>query len=70
MTEEELRIKLERFASKPDDALECTEVGAAFLECSPRTLRYHPLAKRIYITPRRYNYTVGNLRQIARGGGK
>jgi hypothetical protein len=68
MTEQELRTALERFASKSDDALECAEVGAAFLGCSQRTLRYHPAAKRIYVTPRRYNYAVGNIRQIARGG--
>jgi hypothetical protein len=69
MTEQELRTALERFASKPDDALECAEVAAAVLACSQRTLRYHSRAKRIYVTPRRYNYRVGNIRQIAREGG-
>jgi hypothetical protein len=69
MTEQELRTALERFASKSDDALECAEVSAAVLCCSQRTLRYHPRAERIYITPRRYNYRVGNIRQIAREGG-
>jgi hypothetical protein len=69
MTEQELRTALERLASKSDDALETAEVGAAFLSCSQRTLRYHPRAKRIYITPRRYGYRVGNLREIARGNG-
>jgi hypothetical protein len=67
-TERELRRALERFASKPDDALETAKVSAAVLSCSERTLRYHPRAKRIYITQRRYAYRVGNIREIARGG--
>ena len=67
MTEQELRTALERFASKPDDALECAEVGAAFLQCSQRTLRYQPKLERIYITPRKYNFRVGNLRAVAKG---
>jgi hypothetical protein len=69
MTEQELRTALERFASKSDDALECAEVAAAVLCCSERTLRYHSKAQRIYITPTRYNFRVGNIRQIAREGG-
>jgi hypothetical protein len=68
MNEQALRKALERFASKPDDALEKASVSAAFLECSERTLRYHPAAERIYITPTRYNYRVGNIRDIARNG--
>jgi hypothetical protein len=68
MTDEELSDALKRFASKPDDALEDAKIGAAYLDCSERTLRYHPNAKRIYVTPRTYRYTVGNLRQIAKGG--
>jgi hypothetical protein len=68
MREEQLRRALERLASKPDDALENAAVGAAFLDISERTLRYHPKAKRVYVTPTRYNYRVGNLREIARGG--
>lgn len=63
--EEEIQRGLRRLASKPDDALECAAIGAAFLGCSERTLRYHPDAKRVYITPSRYNYQVGNLRQMA-----
>jgi hypothetical protein len=65
MSEQEIKSGLERLASKPDDALECAAIGAAFLSCSERTLRYHPDAKRIYVTPTRYNYQVGNLRRIA-----
>ena len=42
MTKSELKDALELFASKPDDALESTEVGAAFLGCCQRTVRYHP----------------------------
>jgi hypothetical protein len=68
VTEQELRIALERFASKPDEALESAEVAAAVLKCSQRTLRYHPDAERVYITPTRYNYRVGNIRQIAKTG--
>jgi hypothetical protein len=68
VTEQELRIALERFASKPDDALESAEVSAAVLKCSQRTLRYQPDAERVYITPTRYNYRVGNIRQIAKNG--
>jgi hypothetical protein len=68
MTDDELRDALRRLASKPDDALEDAKVGAAYLDCSERTLRYLPAAKRIYVTPRTYRYTVGNLRQIAKGG--
>jgi hypothetical protein len=69
MTEQELRMALERFASKPDDALENAEVSAAFLHISQRTLRYHAKIPRVYITPSRYNYRVGVLRKIAREGG-
>jgi hypothetical protein len=65
VTEEEIKKGLERFASKPDDALECAAIGAAFLGCSERTLRYHKDARRVYITPDRYNFQVGNLRQMA-----
>jgi hypothetical protein len=68
MKEQALRKALERFAFKPDDAHEGVEVSAAYLNCSQRTLRYHPDAKRIYITPTRYNYRVGNIREIARRG--
>jgi hypothetical protein len=68
MTADELKDALERLASKPDTALENSKVGAAFLNCSERTLRYHPAAERIYVTPRTYRYTVGNLRQIAKRG--
>jgi hypothetical protein len=68
MTEQELCRALERLNSKPNDALVSAKLGAIFLECSERTLRYHPLARRIYITPTRYNYQLGNLRQIARSG--
>jgi hypothetical protein len=68
MNEQKLRKALERFASKPDEALETTKVCAAYLGCSERLLRYHPAAKRVYITPDRYNYQVGNIRQIAREG--
>jgi hypothetical protein len=69
MTEQELRTALERFASKPDDALECAEVSAAALGISQRTLRYHPKIPRVYITPTRYNFRVGVIRKIARDGG-
>jgi hypothetical protein len=69
MNEEKLRKALERFASKPDDALESAKVSAAYLDCSERMLRYLPAAKRIYLTPSRYNYRVGNIREIARGLG-
>jgi hypothetical protein len=68
MDEQTLRKRLERFASKPDEALESAEVSAAFLGFSERTLRYHPDAERVYITPSRYNYRVGNIRQIAKDG--
>jgi hypothetical protein len=70
MREQELRRALEWLNSKPDDSLVSAKLGAIFLECSERTLRYHPLAKRVYITPTRYNYQLGNLRQIARGDGE
>jgi len=70
MNEQALRKALERFGSKPDDALESTKVSAAFLSCSERTLRYHPAAERVYITADRYNYRVGNIREIARNGFK
>lgn len=69
MNEQKLRNALERFRHKPDDALEEAAVGAAYIGCSERTLRYHPKAKRIYIGPNRYNFTVGNIREIARGNG-
>jgi hypothetical protein len=65
MDEKKLRRALERFASKPDDALESIAVAAAFLGCSERKLRYHPLARRVYIGPNRYNLQVGNIRQMA-----
>ena len=68
MDERKLREALERFASKPDGALESAEVCAAYLKCSQRTLRYHPDAKRVYVTPTRYNYQVGNIREIAKNG--
>ena len=68
MDERKLREALERFPSKPDEALESAEVSAAVLKCSQRTLRYHPDAERIYITPTRYNYRVGNIREIAKNG--
>jgi hypothetical protein len=67
VNEEKLRKALERFASKPDDALESARVSAAHLDCSERFLRYHPAAKRIYLSDNRYNYRVGNIREIARG---
>jgi len=67
MTKSELKDALELFASKPDDALESTEVGAAFLGCCQRTVRYHPKLERVYITPRKYNFRVGNLRAVAKG---
>src|SRR5262249_53570271 len=68
MNEQALRKALERFGSKPDDALESTKVSAAFLSCSERTLRYHPAAERVYITADRYNFRVGNIREIAKKG--
>jgi hypothetical protein len=68
MDEKKLRERLQRFAFKPDEALEEASVSAAYLGCSERKLRYDPRAKRVYIGPSRYNYQVGNIRQIARDG--
>ena len=67
MTNQELKDALELFASKPDDALETTEVTAAILGSCQRTVRYHPKLERIYVTPRKYNFRVGNIRAVAKG---
>ena len=67
MREQKLRNALERFKHKPDDALETLAVGAAYIGCSERKLRYDPRAKRVYIGPNRYSLTVGNIKEIARG---
>jgi hypothetical protein len=67
MDEQKLRKALERFAHKPDEALESAAVAAAYLGYSERTLRYDPRAKRIYLGLNRYNYQVGNIREMARG---
>jgi hypothetical protein len=70
MREQKLRNALERFKHKPDDALETLAVGAAYIGCSERMLRCDPRAKRVYIGPKRYNLTAGNIREIARGGAR
>jgi hypothetical protein len=67
MKEHKLRNALERFKHKPDEALETIAVGAAYIGCAERTLRYDPRAKRVYIGPNRYNLTAGNIRAIASG---
>jgi hypothetical protein len=58
---------VKRFDDLPNDAVVSPKITALILGCAERTIRYHPLLKRIQISRGRYVFRVGNERQIVQG---
>jgi hypothetical protein len=66
--DERLRRELERFSILPDEAHASPRLAAVVLDISQRTVRYHPALDRIWISPKRYNFRVGQIRKLLREG--
>jgi hypothetical protein len=63
----ELTELLRRWPSLPNEAIVHTKVVAAVTGLSERTIRYDPRLARVYLTPSRYGYRVGNVKEILTG---
>jgi hypothetical protein len=62
------RIKLcKYFEQLPDEALASTEMTAAVLNMSPRSVRRSPPTPRKQITERIGGHLVGDIRKLVRG---
>ena len=65
MWDPEERIKLCRlFAQLPDEVIASTEMTAAVLNTSPRTVRRNPPTPRKQITERCFGHVVGDIRKL------
>jgi hypothetical protein len=67
MADKKLNNLLERFSSLPDEAASPTKLTSAVTGLSERTVRYHPLLPRIYVSAKRYGQRVGNIRALLAG---
>ena len=65
----ELTDLLKRWPSLPNEAIVHSKVVAAVTGLSERTIRYDPRLKRVYLTPSRYGFRVGNVKEILAGEG-
>jgi hypothetical protein len=64
----DLNDLLKRWPSLPDDAVVHTKVVAAVTGLSERTIRYDSRFERVYLTPNRYGFRVGSVKNILSGG--
>jgi hypothetical protein len=58
---------LKRFDELPDDALVSGKIVAIVLGVSERTVRRHPPATPVQVSPQCRNFRVGSIRAKARG---
>ena len=57
-----------RFDDLPNSAVVCAAVVRALTGLSERTIRYHPLLPRVYISADRYGFRVGDIRKLLNNG--
>jgi hypothetical protein len=62
-----LKKALERFPHLPREAAVPTKLTAAVTGLSERTVRYHPLLPRVYVSPKRYGQRVANILDLLAG---
>jgi hypothetical protein len=63
----ELADLLKRWPSLPDEAIAHSKLVAAVTGLSERTIRYDTRLKRIYLTPTRYGFRVGDVKEFLAG---